>query len=202
MLNNQERTFIKSTQPQMLVTIAPRLFKRPMPDPVAIDYGNRLLKLVNTKLFKNRYKRQEQYLTGFAVLEHTYKGAPHLHAMITNKLDVDVVREAFESNAKRFTHQLDTAKPDDIQRIRRAHENDLPRFYLEALAKDCIREVPLYAQDAEGNGGIDVRAITKTSADYDRVIDYLQKEYRGFMLVTADGFLVNDPAGAARPIAA
>jgi hypothetical protein len=188
--------FVSDREPKLFITIEPRLFKKPMTDPVCIDYCNRLLKLVNTQLFNKRFKRKEQYLEGFAVLEHTYKGAPHVHMLVLNNLQVEDVREAFEKNSSRFKHTIDTSTAADRAQLRRSYQNGIPGSLIKEVAVDkYIREVPIFAQDAEGRGGINVKPITDTPEDHDRVIGYLQKEYRGFMLLGAEGLIPYEDVG-------
>jgi hypothetical protein len=170
MLKHEVRTFIKSTAPRLLVTIAPRTFSRPLSDQAAIDACTRLLKLVNTAIFKNRLKRKEDFLSGFAVLEHTFNGAPHIHAIITNEIPATTLGEAFDRNASRFSVPIEHSTLEARQRFRHHCEKyELPSFYIkQKAAEEFLRKVPIFGKDAQGRGGIDVQEITQTSEDYRR----------------------------------
>ena len=90
---------IRDRKPKLLMTITVKNFQT---DASFIKMINSFLHFINATLFKKRYKAGEQYLTGFAALEHQAYGNPHIHILVENKISDDELEKVVRKHISKF----------------------------------------------------------------------------------------------------
>lgn len=183
-IKNHWQQFIVQQQPTALVTLTLRKWNRGVTsDEVAIKQFNQVLRLTNNSLFRKRYNKGIEFLTGFAALEHQDNGMPHVHIMITNDIEIYRLRSIIEKHIPKIVqHQRGRNLKVQAEYFTKYKSGVSLESIRDEVVNKCLSKIRLILPE-----GVDVRAIGQTVQDYLQLSDYLQKENPVFLLLDRNG---------------